>query len=93
MDNKYLQGYEDLTMPIKEENSMKNYLVRDATNWHAIYGIVRLGSEKYWNEALNYVRECRENGREDADSELVEEYFQMNDIEYEWINFDGELTL
>lgn len=88
---------DDIDTTTRIENkmtTMSNYLVRDATNCNAIYGIVRLGSEEYWKKALNYVIDCRNNGRDnESDSELIEEYFQMNNIEYEWIDFDKELML
>lgn len=74
---------------------MNNYLVRDGSNWDTIYGIIKLESEEQWNKAKKYVNKCREkDGRNfTSDSELIEEYFQKNNIEYEWIQFDGEITL
>lgn len=74
---------------------MNNYLVRDGSNWDTVYGIIKLESEEQWNKAKEYVNECREkDGRNfTSDSELIEEYFQKNNIEYEWIQFDGEITL
>ena len=74
---------------------MNNYLVRDSSNWDVVYGVIRLESEEQWNKAKEYVNNCREkDGRNmTSDSELIEEYFQKNNIEYEWNTFDGEITL
>lgn len=74
---------------------MNNYLVRDSSDWDVIYGVIRLESEEQWDKAKKYVNNCREkDGRNfESDSELIEEYFQKNNIEYEWIQFDGEIVL
>ena len=74
---------------------MNNYLVRDSDHKECVYGIIRLESEEQWNKALNYVIDCRkQDGRyTTSDSELIEEYFILNDIEYEWIDFDKILEL
>lgn len=75
--------------------NMNNYLVRDSDHIGCVYGIIRLESEELWNRALNYVIDCRkQDGRHlTSDSELIEEYFQMNNIEYEWIDFNKILEL
>lgn len=74
---------------------MNNYLVRGCGDWNAIYGVIKLESEEQWTKAKEYVNKCREkDGRNfTSDSELIEEYFQKNNIEYEWIRFDDEITL
>lgn len=74
---------------------MTNYLVRDFNCLEAVYGIIRLENKEDWENAKKYVDECREkDGRNfEADSELIEEYFQKNNIEYEWIDFEEELYL
>ena len=42
-----------------------------------------------------YVEKCRqEDGRNfESDSELIEEYFEKNNVEYRWISIDDELEL
>ncbi len=73
---------------------MKKYLIRDATCGMTVILIVSLESEEQWNKAKKYVKDCRNNGRNsEADSDLIEEYFQRNNIKYEWNYFDKELTL
>ena len=74
---------------------MNNYLVRDECDWEVVYGIIRLENKEQWDKAKEYVDECREkDGRYfTSNSELIEEYFQINNIKYEWIDFDEELRL
>ena len=74
---------------------MKNYLVRDNYDLDFFYGVISLESEEQWNKAKEYVKECRKkDGRHfTSDSELIEEYFQINHIKYEWIDFDEEIRL
>ena len=74
---------------------MNNYLVRDSSDWDVVYGVIRLESEEQWNKAKKYVDKCREKDERnfESDSELIEEYFQKKNIEYEWIQFDDEITL
>lgn len=73
---------------------MNVYLIRDASDWDVIYGVIKLESEEQWYKAKEYVEKCRdEDDRNLSDYELIEEYFQENNIDYEWIAFDDELTL
>lgn len=74
---------------------MKNYLVRDNYDLDFFYGVISLESEEQWNKAKEYVKECREkDGRHlTSDAELIEEYFQRNNIKYEWNYLDGEVIL
>lgn len=74
---------------------MSNYLVRDNYDLDFFYGVISLENKEQWYKAKEYVKECRKNeGRHlTSDAELIEEYFQRNNIKYEWINLDGTIIL
>lgn len=74
---------------------MDNYLVRDCGNYDFIFGVIQLKSKEDWFKAKEYVEKCRqEDSRNfESDSELIEEYFEKNNVEYRWISIDDELEL
>ena len=74
---------------------MDNYLVRECGDDNIIFGVIQLKSKEDWFKAKEYVEKCRaEDGRNfESDSELIEEYFEKNNVKYRWISIDGELEL
>ena len=62
---------------------MKKFLVRDACDYNVVYFIIELEDEKQWDDAKEYMEEIRDNNDDcESDSEIMEEYWQQNNIPY-----------
>lgn len=74
---------------------MEKYLVRDASDYDVIYFIIEI-EEENWDIAKEYMNNLRENDEDNGlcDIEIMEEYWENNDIDYEIIELpDKELYL
>lgn len=71
---------------------MANILIRDSSNYTVIHGILQVPCLADWYSAKDYVNKTRErDGRFlTSDSELIEEYFDLKHIKYNWIKYDEE---
>ena len=89
--------YEQHHKPRKPRAKYKHFLVRDSSDYEYVYAIVKLEDRKYWQEAKEYMWKKREEDiRYDSmdDQSIMEEYWQKNNIRYEWLELpDEELYL
>jgi hypothetical protein len=89
--------YEQHHKPRKPRTKYKSFLVRDSNEYSTVYFVIKLEEEKYWQEAKEYMWKKREednsyNYRDDRD--IMEEYWQNNNINYNIVNLpNNELFL
>lgn len=88
-DNSY-EDFEPFTK--KTRTKWKTFLVRDNCNYNTIYFIIKLENQKYWDEAKEYLCKVRDSNKNNcmADSEIMEEYWNNNNIKYQMLDLPEE---
>ena len=93
----YKDYYEQNHKPRKPRTKYKYFLVRDSSDYKVVYFVIKIEDEKYWQEAKEYMWKKRsEDTTYDSmsDQEIMEEYWQNNNINYKIVNLpDNELFL
>lgn len=93
----YKDYYEQHHKPRRPRAKYKSFLVRDSSDYEVVYFVIKLEDEKYWQEAKEYMWKKRsEDATYDslADQEIMEEYWQNNNINYAIVDLpDDELFL
>lgn len=84
----YKDYYEQHHKPRKPRTKYKRFLIRDSSDYHVVYAIIKLEDEKSWYDAKEYMWKKRSEDasydfREDFD--IMEEYWQNNNIKYDVI--------
>ncbi len=86
-------NYEQHHKPRKPRTKYQSFLVRDSNNYEVVYFIIKLEDKKYWQKAEEYVWKKRSEDNTynyRSDQEIMEEYWQNNNINYQIINLPNE---
>lgn len=78
----------------KPKIKYKTFLVRDSGHYLEPLFVVKLEDDTYWGDAKGYLWKKRQEAYDDRnDQEIMEEYWQKNNINYVIVDLDDELHL